>query len=170
MRIDIPAAVLASIPGGIQADIWLGIVIRIPATRTARKILTALFPALFLITGSFLPAPASAQEALGEITREPHCFKLVNKAPFTVTGTVSTNFFIMADGTKTRHESGFRLEPGTEGEICTSGPFYPGRELELTLKSLMPVFSCKIQTNGNVSIYGEYRAEGGTSVSADCSL
>jgi len=128
-----------------------------------------------------LAAPASAQEddpflvteparpeALGPVSETAECFHLVNKAPYTVFGSIHTNYYIREDGIKTRHKSNFRLEKDRVAEFCTSGPFYDGHKLELVLKTLIPVFECKTGINGDIIIHGWHKDGGGTETSAHC--
>ncbi|MCE7886728.1 MAG: hypothetical protein DYH13_04395 [Alphaproteobacteria bacterium PRO2] len=132
----------------------------------------AVFPllALFLIA-----APAQAQE----IVQEPLCFGVRNEAPYKVYGNFGTDYYVAEDGTKARHRSNFRLdEPGSvdeEGypsdraEFCSYGPFYPDRKLEIVLRTLVPVFSCKTRIDqGEIVIKGHRKPEGGAETWAEC--
>lgn len=115
-----------------------------------------------------------------DIVAEPICFQLVNKAPYRVFGTFVTERFTRPDGIETRHRSSFRLEePGTiheeEGypldraEFCSYGPFFPGRKLDLTLRTLVPIFSCRTRIDqGPIVIHGRKKPEGGTETWAAC--
>jgi hypothetical protein len=119
-----------------------------------------------LLTGVFMtPVHASAQAVLSE----PACFAVRNTAPYMVTGTISTDYYERPDGIRARHRSNFRLEPQMSEEFCASGPFYPGWKLELTLRTLVPVFSCKTQIDqGEITIKGEIKPDGTTNSSATC--
>jgi len=108
------------------------------------------FFTLALLTIIFLPWHVYAQE----ITDEPICFNIRNEADHTVYGSVVTAYVTRPDGQKVHYDGTFRLEPkGTVdpktgygkdfSEFCTTGPFFPGRQLEITLRTLIPVFSCK---------------------------
>ena len=112
-----------------------------------------------------LPAPAFIEPANPDGSR---CFAVWNKAPYTITGTVNTNYYDTAAGTKARGNRNFRLAPGEKEDICSFGPFYPGERLELVLRSLIPLFSCYTVAQGDVIIYGEIKPEGGTRTWADC--
>ncbi len=97
-----------------------------------------------------------------------------------VYGDVSTDYIEDQDGQKIRHTGSFRLEKaGTrdpkEGfyldrsEFCSSGPFYPGRQLELTLRTLIPTFSCKTNIEmGEIIIQGQLKEDGTTKTWATC--
>ena len=104
----------------------------------------------------------------GEVVTDPICFNVINNAPYTVFGTFITNIYTAEDGSKARHRSNFRLEAGFKSEFCTYGPFYEGRKLELVLRTLIPVFSCKTGINGDIMIYGRKKPEGGTDTWAVC--
>lgn len=97
--------------------------------------------------------PASTIKAQ-EITAEPICFTIRNSADHRVYGEVGTHSVTTPDGQKIHHTGSFRLEASGElhkekgylmdrTEFCSSGPFYPGRQLEFVLRTLFPVFSCK---------------------------
>lgn len=105
---------------------------------------------------------------LGEVTATPHCFKVISKAPYTVFGSINTNYFINGDGIKTRHKSNFRLEYDDFAEFCTYGPFYEGQKIELVLRTLIPIFTCKTGVEGDITIYGRRKEEGGTETWATC--
>ena len=92
---------------------------------------------------------------LGEVTKEPLCFILVNRAPYNIYGEVRTNFFIRDDGLKSRHRHSFKLDTDDSLDVCSRGPFFNGRRLEIQLKTLVPVFSCRTQATGTIEIQGE---------------
>lgn len=104
----------------------------------------------------------------GMVSNQPYCFNLINQAPYSVTGSISTNYFVRSDGIKTRHRSNFRLDRGDMHEVCTTGPFYDGNKLELVLRTLVPVFTCKTAVTGDIVIEGRYLREGGTETRANC--
>lgn len=96
------------------------------------------------------------------------CFTLVNAAPYTVTGSMVTAPYETADATTARQRLNFRLKPKETHRFCAFGPFYPGERLELVLRTLVPVFSCYTAAQGEITIRGERKAEGGTRTWADC--
>ena len=124
----------------------------------------------------FSCAPALAQE----ITEKPICFTIRNEAPYKVYGEITTNYYTTQDGTKARHTGTFRLEKAEtrhpekghyldRSEFCSSGPFYPGRQVELILRTLIPIFSCKTNIEvGEIIIKGQHKKEGGTKTWAEC--
>ncbi|MBI1300928.1 MAG: hypothetical protein GC137_04625 [Alphaproteobacteria bacterium] len=130
---------------------------------------------LFVLT-LFSGQPALAQE----ITGQPICFTIRNEAPYRVYGQFSTDYYTASDGTKARHTATFRLEKGgskhgekgyftDRSEFCSSGPFYPGRQLELTLRTLIPIFSCKTNVElGEIVIQGKRNQDGTTKTWAVC--
>ncbi len=121
-------------------------------------------------------SPAVAQE----ITAQPICFTVRNEAPYRVYGEFSTDYYTAPDGSKARHTGTFRLEKaGTKregedyfidrSEFCSSGPFYAGRQLELTLRTLIPTFSCKTSIElDEIVIKGIIKADGTTKSWAVC--
>lgn len=116
----------------------------------------------------FVVTEPAKPRALGDVTDAAECFNVVNKAPYTVYGSINTNYFVRADGIKTRHKSNFRLESQAGAEFCTFGPFYDGHKLELVLRTLVPIFDCKTGINGDIIIYGKRKSEGGTETYAAC--
>ena len=131
---------------------------------------------LGIMTLFLLPFSAMAQD----VVAEPICFVVVNEAPYKVYGNFGTDYYTAADGTKARHRSNFRLDEAgakheTEGypldraEFCSYGPFYPDRKLDLVLRTLVPIFSCKTKIDqGPIVISGYRKPEGGTVTTAKC--
>jgi hypothetical protein len=116
---------------------------------------------------------AWAQEP--DIVAEPLCFVVVNTAPWNVYGDFSTDYYTTPDGIRARHRSNFRLKaPGAQGgadraEFCSYGPFLPGRKLHLTLRTLVPLFSCRTRVDaGPIVIKGERDADGNAKTWAEC--
>jgi hypothetical protein len=114
-----------------------------------------------------------------DIVSEPICFKVRNEAPYKVYGNFITDYYTAEDGSQARHRSNFRLdEPGTkddkgepadQAEFCSYGPFLPDRKLELVLRTLVPIFSCKTRVDqGEIVIKGYRKPEGGTDTYAEC--
>lgn len=130
-----------------------------------------IIPLLFLFS-----APTFAQD----ITASPICFIVKNEAPYTVYGDVSTDYIENQKGQKVRHTGSFRLQKfGTthqeedhyldRSEFCSQGPFYPGRQLELTIRTLVPIFSCKTNIEqGEIIIKGKMNDDGTTKTWAVC--
>lgn len=104
----------------------------------------------------------------GEVLNAPLCFRVVNRAPYTVTGSLYTNFYTNRDRQKARHTSNFRLEAGQSQPFCSYGPFYEGRKLELVLRTLVPIFSCRTKIESDIYIMGEELEGGGTKSWATC--
>lgn len=116
----------------------------------------------------FLVTEPTRPSAEGEVTSQPYCFNLINQASYSVSGNIATNYFTRPDGIRARHRSNFRLEAKGRKEFCTSGPFYDGYKVELTLRTLVPIFSCKTTVTGDVWIYGRQEADGSYKTTASC--
>lgn len=132
-----------------------------------------------LVIFAACPAGAEVQSDPSQLNRPPpmlepanpdgsRCFAVWNKAPYTVTGSINTNYYDTAAGTKARANRNFRLAPGEKKELCSYGPFYPGERLELVLRTLVPLFSCYTAAQGDIMIYGQIKPEGGTKTWAEC--
>ena len=129
-----------------------------------------------LLSSLLIPASLTAQE----VTQSPICFTVRNEAPYRVYGEISTDYYTAPDGSKARHTGTFRLEKaGTKregkdyfidrSEFCSSGPFYQGRQLEITLRTLIPTFSCKTNIELNeIVIKGHIKKDGTTKTWATC--
>lgn len=117
-----------------------------------------------------LGSAAQAQEdfKLGEILPSPQCFNIVNEAPYGVYGSLTTGKYQTPQGVIAHHRSNFRLEPGMQQQFCTTGPMYPDGKLELTLRSLVPLFTCHTGINGDVVIHGDKKPDGTIKTWADC--
>ena len=115
-----------------------------------------------------------------EITPEPICFMVKNTAEYKVYGSFITDYYTTEQGTRARHTSNFRLEaagtvheekgyPLDRAEFCSYGPFFPNRQLELVIRTLVPIFSCKTSIEmGEIVIKGQRKPEGGTKTWAEC--
>jgi len=137
---------------------------------------------LSVILSVFWPQVAVARidNSTLDIVDEPICFALRNEAPYTVNGSFVTAQFLRPDGIVARHRSNFRLtkaggidpktqEPGDYVEFCSYGPFMPNRMLELTLRSLVPLFSCQTRIDqGEIVVHGYRKKEGGAKTWAEC--
>lgn len=109
--------------------------------------------------------PACAQEIL----ETPVCVTIRNTAPWTALGTLSSNSFTAPNGVSAHHRVNFRLKTGEKTQICSKGPFYPGRKHELTLRTIVPIFSCMTKMDaGDILIKGANKPEGGTKTWAEC--
>lgn len=128
----------------------------------------------FLLMACFV-VMSSAVYAQDNITAAPICGKLVNVSEYTVRGSIATDRTVyndpndpVRDGTMSRHQSNFVLKPGEKFDVCSTGPFYPGMKLELMLRTLVPVFTCKTALGGDILIKGEYGEDGQYKSWAEC--
>lgn len=135
-----------------------------------------LFAALFLM----MPHNhVHAQSSEGEVLDAPICFMLVNTAPYRVLAEIQTNFYTRADGIRDSHESTMRIQAAgsvndageriDQRQICTAGPFFEGRKIRLTLKTIVPIFECKTAIDrGEVIIKGVVNDDNTTETTAEC--
>tara|TARA_R110001592_G_scaffold29350_9_gene106592 strand:+ start:8892 stop:9314 length:423 start_codon:yes stop_codon:yes gene_type:complete len=130
---------------------------------------------LFLLTVLAIPFFSCTLQAQ-EITDEPICFTIRNTANHRVYGEIATHSITAPDGQTIHHTGTFRLEAfGTRHpekgyltdrtEFCSTGPFYPGRQLELTIRTLFPIFSCKTSVElGEIVIQSNQITEDGQTI------
>lgn len=104
------------------------------------------------------------------ISEEELCSTIINEAPYTVLGTIASDYFVRPqDGIKSRHRANFRIETGGSWHFCSTGPFYEGYKMDLVIKTLFPVFSCKTAVGaGDIIIKGDFLPEGGADTWAEC--
>ncbi len=121
-----------------------------------------------ILDDPFVVTVPTVPSAMGDVSDEAQCFNVINRAPYSVFGSIHTNYYVRPDGVKTRHKSNFRLQPSEKAEFCTYGPFYDGQKVELVLRTLVPIFDCKTAVTEDIIIYGRRKSEGGTETWATC--
>ncbi len=122
---------------------------------------------LFLI--AFLMMLSAPAQAAGElISPRPHCATIINTTDSMLYGVMRTDFGTLPSGEKKRHESTFRLNAGEKREACATGPFYPGYKVELAIKTMFPVFTCKTRLKGTIEIKSERSKDGLNRFYATC--
>lgn len=90
------------------------------------------------------PAPPSVTEGMaGEIINPPICTDLINRSDQVIMGTILTAPQTIQTGDSVRHRKNFKLDPGKKEQICAAGPFYEGRRIELVIRTLIPLFTCR---------------------------
>ena len=99
----------------------------------------ALFMALMLSRSGFA----------ADVTPFKECATLVNFTNQQVMGVIKTDAFKF-QGKITRHEKNFNLQEGETVAVCSTGPFFPGYKVELTIRTIMPLFTCKTRLSGNI--------------------
>lgn len=127
-----------------------------------------------------LSTPVLAQQAEPDIVSDPICFNVRNAADFTMYGNIVTDFYTTPQGSQSRHRSNFRLEaagkvdenghPSDRAEFCSYGPFLEDRKLEIVIRTLFPVFSCKTKLDqGEIVLRATRKAsDNGYDYFADC--
>lgn len=119
---------------------------------------------LLVLLMSLLPATAKA----ADVTPFKECGTLVNSAGQIVMGVVKTESF-MFQKQILRHEKNFSLEDGETVEVCSTGPFFPGYKVELTIRTIMPLFTCQTRLSGNIYLRKKWDDENGVYILyADC--
>ena len=87
------------------------------------------------------------------VTPFQECVTLRNAVPHSVIGVIRTaGFKNKRTGQVSYHEGPFVLNEDEIVEICSNGPFYPGYKVELTIRTLMPLFSCQTRLSGEIVI------------------
>jgi hypothetical protein len=118
-------------------------------------------------------APAYAQINLtggkeGEVVRQPICSALVNTSDVSIQGTLSTATQTLENGDIGRHRDNFKLEAGERREFCSSGPFFEGRRLELVIRTVFPLFSCKTKIDREIKLTSDLQEDDTRKYSANC--
>lgn len=115
-----------------------------------------------------MPAHAFGPEPEGEVTAQAICSNLINRSSVTIQGSFETAKQTLADGTRASHVSNFKLSPNEEKKICAAGPFYEGRRINLTIRTLFPLFSCKTRIDQDIFLDMKEIAYGQKEYSATC--
>ncbi len=100
-------------------------------------------------------------------SEEQHCGKIINTTDYTIYGSVSTDYYIDQDGDKATHKVNFRLSAKEEWPVCTTGPFFEDYTVDLNIRTLVPVFSCRTHVSGDILIKSEM-VDGSTKTFAEC--
>ena len=110
-------------------------------------------------------APQSPENAAPMLQQNPaqagqKCGRIKNASGYRIYGSIKTDIAgttapegligVSPEGVNIRHQETFRLERDEGLDICTSGPFFEGERLELSVRTLFPVFSCRTQIGGRV--------------------
>ncbi|MFA7276352.1 MAG: hypothetical protein WC043_06075 [Pseudobdellovibrionaceae bacterium] len=103
----------------------------------------------------------------GEVTPFKECATLRNAAPQIIMGVIRTAPFKFK-GKIERHEANFSLNEGESVEICSTGPFYEGYKVDLTIRTLIPLFSCKTRLSGEIVLRRKEDENGNKLLYADC--
>jgi hypothetical protein len=107
------------------------------------------------------PPPAAPVQPLGEVvTQTPQCFIVQNAAPYTLYGTVGTDYFTDENGKKARHLQNFRLESRQRVQVCSTGPFFPEQKLELSVRTLIPILTRMVTPSGVITIDDPFKKDG----------
>lgn len=113
-----------------------------------------------------LASPAFAQTLLSD---SPRCFTIINASGYKAFGSVATAMAVDAAGNSNYHTDNFQLPDGERKEVCATGPFYSNYSLEVRLRSLFPVWSCYVPTNGQeLRILSRTDEDGDASMYMDC--
>lgn len=102
----------------------------------------------------------------GDVTPFKECATLRNAANQQVMGVIKTESFIYR-GQEVRHEKNFDLQDGESVEVCSTGPFFPGYKVELTIRTIMPLFTCNTRLSGEIVLRSKEQ-DGMTLLYADC--
>lgn len=151
------------------------------------KDMKRMIPVLFAAALVILPSSSWAQDkpatsmwqapfpdhnipmtAEGEVVTAPICFRVINRADYTITGSLYTNYYVNNKGQKARHTSNFRLEAGQSQPYCSYGPFYDGQRLSLVLRTVLPIFECQTRIDGDIYLMGKVNDDGTRKTWAIC--
>ena len=104
----------------------------------------------------------------GEVTPFQECATLRNMSDQSIMGVVRTAPFKTTTGDPKRHEATFRLEADETAQICSTGPFYEGYKVELMIRTIIPLFTCKTRLSGDIMLRKKQNDDGTTKLYADC--
>ena len=62
----------------------------------------------------------------------------------------------------------FRRQANETEQACSTGPFFPGQQLRVVLKTIIPLYTCRTPTNTTVNITERDGPGGITELVADC--
>lgn len=110
--------------------------------------------------------PGTGKE--GEILAKPLCTWLTNRSDQTIMGFIATAAQPVASGDIVKHRENFRLDAGQRQRICAAGPFYEGQRLELTIRTIIPLFTCKTKLDREIFLDAKPAPEF-TKLTATCS-
>ena len=116
---------------------------------------------------AFAQVPDSSGKQ-GEILGKPICSYLTNRSDQTIIGTIATAAQTVASGDVVKHRQNFKLSSGERRQFCAAGPFYEGRRLELTLRTIIPLFSCKTKIEREIFLDAQPDDNGIKKLSATC--
>lgn len=142
-------------------------------TRKLRRYTETMMIRILLLCFLLFIVPAQAQTApsrqpAGEVTSVPVCGKIKNRSDQTIMGTMATKSQMIASGDVVAHQENFKLAAGEEREFCAAGPFFEGRRLELTLRTLIPLFSCYTKIDREIFLDAKPDGTGFKKLSATC--
>lgn len=126
---------------------------------------------LTLLLGGMVFSNAYAQEKPDpEYVYPPICFEITNTAPYTVFGEVSTAEDQNDQGKIVTHRAVFRLKNQESEPVCSTGPYYEGSRLRITLRTIFPIFECKtlIYEDADIIIRGQVQNDGTTETWIEC--
>lgn len=103
----------------------------------------------------------------GEVAPFKECANLRNATNQEVMGVIRTAPYKF-QGSVDRHEGNFRLMPDENVVVCSTGPFYEGYKVDFTIRTIMPLFSCKTRLSGDIVIRKKENEDGIELLYADC--
>ena len=124
------------------------------------KSFTCILALAIAACGSYSVANAA------DVTPFRECATIRNSAHQQVMGVIRTESFIFK-GQVTRHEKNFNLQDGETVEVCSTGPFFPGYKVELTIRTIMPLFTCQTRLSGDIFIRSKEQ-DNATLLYAEC--
>lgn len=98
----------------------------------------------------------------------PICSWLTNRSQQAIIGTLATAGQRLESGDIAKHRDNFRLEAGARKQFCAAGPFYEGQRLELILRTIIPLFSCKTKIDREIFLDAKPDENGIIKLSATC--
>lgn len=103
-----------------------------------------------------------------EVTKQPLCFELENKAGFRIYTSVESSQVANDTDSASYHRTNIYMKDKEVRQICSRGPFFPGYSLKVSVRTVFPVFQCYFPAQGRMTITAARDADNEMIYSANC--
>lgn len=113
----------------------------------------------------FAVTPAAQAQ---EITKQPLCFELENQTGFRIYTSVESSQVANDTESASYHRNNIYLQDKEVRQICSRGPFFSGRSLKVSVRTVFPIFQCYFPAQGRMTIKAARDADNEMIYSANC--